>query len=167
MTNRKETLVSPEVGALLVKQLAHELKNHNLYKSFAAFFGREGIVDLEEYFNKSAAEEYNHHNWVFHYLSESDYKFNYPAIEANTEQASEYVLPFEQALAREIQTTQMLYAIYRQCVSEDDFMTASWLYEKLIKEQIEEENKSRMALDIINADADIFVKADKILDLLE
>lgn len=159
--------MSPEVGALLVKQLAHELKNHNLYKSFAAFFGREGIVDLEEYFNKSAAEEYNHHNWVFHYLSESDYEFNYPAIEANTEQASEYVSPFEQALAREIQTTQMLYAIYKQCVSEDDFMTASWLYEKLIKEQIEEENKSRMALDIINADADIFVKADKILDLLE
>lgn len=166
MTNRKETLVSPEVGALLVKQLAHELKNHNLYKSFAAFFGREGITDLEEYFNESAAEEYDHHSWVFSYLANSDYKFSYPAIEANTEVASEYIVPFEQALAREIQTTQLLYTLYKQCIGEDDFMTASWLSEKLIKEQIEEENKSRMALDIITADADIFVRAHKILDLL-
>ena len=46
-------------------------------------------------------------------------------------------------------------------------MTASWLYEKLIKEQIEEENTSRMAVTIMEEESDIYLKADKVLDLLE
>ena len=49
MTNRKLTLISPILGELLVKQLGHELKNYNLYMSFANFFAIEGITKLEEY----------------------------------------------------------------------------------------------------------------------
>ena len=37
---------------------------------------------------------------------------------------------------------------------------------KTIKEQIEEENTSKSAIDIINQEADIFLKAEKILELL-
>lgn len=165
--SRKECLISQEVGDMLVKQLAHELKNYNLYKTLAAFFGREGIVDLEEYYNKRANEEHNHHNWVFEYLSEGDFKFTYPAIEDNKLVPEDYITPFIWTVNREIETTQLIYAIYKQCIAEGDFMTASWLFEHLVKEQIEEENTSRMALAIMSQDADLFVKADKVLDLLE
>ena len=167
MENRKLCLISPEVGELLVKQTAHELKNHNLYKTFANYFSVEGITDLEEYYNKRAHEEYNHYQWIYDYLTDADYKFMQPDVEKNTEVIKSYVSPFDDTIIREMLTTEMLYKIYEQATSERDFMTASWLYEKLIKEQIEEENVTRMAKSIMLQDSDIFIRAENVLALLE
>ena len=167
MTNRKLSLISPALGELLVKQVAHELKNRNLYLSYANFFSVEGVVDLEEYYRKRAAEENNHHQWIMDYLSDGDYKFTYPAIEENTEKYEDYITPFKQTIDREILTTQMLYVIYEAATAEKDFMMASWLYEKLIKEQIEEENVSRMARTIMEETSDVYIRAEKVLELLE
>lgn len=164
--NRKLSLISPELGDLLVKQIAHELKNYNLYKSYANYFNIEGITDLEEYYLKRADEEKSHHEWIVEYLTEGDFKFKYPAIEQNEEVWDNYVKPFTQTIDREILTTQLIYAIYELATSQKDYMTASWLYEKLIKEQIEEENLSRMAKVIMEETSDIFIRADKVLDLL-
>jgi ferritin len=166
MSNRRLQLIDKELGNLLVKQIAHELKNYTLYKSYANFFSVEGITDLEKYYNQRASEEFNHQEWIANYLSNADCKFMYPAIEFNDEKAITYLDPFTQTVAREIQTTQMIYAIYELAVSLKDHMTASWLYEKLIKEQIEEENISRMACTIIEESSDIYLRADRILDLL-
>lgn len=164
---RKLTIISPALGTALVKQLAHELKNYNLYMSFANFFAIEGLSDLEEYYRKRANEEKNHHQWIMDYLTDGDYKFTYPEIDKNTETFDTVVKPFQQTVEREIQTTNMIYKLYDLATSEKDYMTASWLYEKLIKEQIEEENTSRMALTIMETEADIYTKASEVLDLLD
>lgn len=166
MTNRKLTLISPILGELLVKQIAHELKNYNLYLTYANYFSVEGIIDLENYYRKRADEENNHHKWIMDYLSEGDYKFMYPAVEQNSEKFEDYVTPFKQTVDREIQTTQMIYNIYETALIEKDYMTASWLYEKLIKEQIEEENISRMVVTIMEESSDIYLRARRILSLL-
>lgn len=167
MTTRKLCRLSPEIAGLLTKQLAHELKNYNLYKSFSNFFGVEGIVDLESYYNKRAAEEKNHAEWIHSFLTDGDYKFNYPTVEENKEVANDFETPFNMTVDREIQTTQMIYNIHKAAIDEGDLMTASWLYDHLVKEQIEEEDTSRMALSIMTKDADLFVKAKQVHDLLE
>lgn len=164
---RKLCLISKEIGKLLEKQLAHELKNYSLYKSFANFYGVEGLQDLEIYFNKRAEEEKNHSQWIDHYLTEADYEFVYPNIEANTEKWDDYESPFEFTVNREIETTQLIYKIYELAISQKDYMTSQWLLEFLIKEQIEEENISRMAMTIINAKSDIFISSKAILNLLK
>ena len=166
MGNRKLALISTELGSLLVAQLAHELKNYNLYQSFANYFGIEGIKDLESYYRKRASEELLHHQWIMDYLTDADVRFMYPSVDKNTEAFDNYVTPFKQTVDREIQTTEMLYRIYEAAISEKDFMTASWLYEKLIKEQIEEENTSRAALDIMEQEAALYTKAKQVYDLL-
>jgi len=166
MTSRKLCQISPELGELLVKQVAHELKNYNLYRSYANYFSVEGILDLEDYYLKRAHEESNHHDWIVTYLSEADYKFMYPAVEFNEEKFDNYVTPFIQTIDRELMTTNMIYAIYELAESQKDYMTMSWLLEKLIKEQIEEEATSRMARTIIEETSDIFIRAKRILDLL-
>lgn len=166
MTNRNLTLISPTLGALLVKQIAHELKNFNLYMSFANYFSVEGVTDLENYYRKRAEEENHHHQLIMDYLSDGDFKFIYPAIEMNSETFSDYITPFKQTVQREILTTQMIYTIYKAALAEEDYMTASWLYEKLIKEQIEEENTSRMATTIMEETSDIYLRAKKVLELL-
>lgn len=167
MANRKLCLISPKIGDLLVKQLEHEMKNYNLYRSFASFFAIEGYSALEEYYQKRATEEKLHHDWCFQYLTDGDYKFKYPSISENTETFSELIDPFKLTVDREILTTEMIYKIYEAALEEKDFMTASWLSKKLIKEQIEEENTSRMALTIMEESADIYNKADQVLDLLD
>ena len=166
MSNRKLCLISQEIGQLLVKQLAHELKNYNLYQSFSNFYAIEGISDLEAYYKKRADEELLHHQWCLHYLTEADYKFTYPKIDENMETFSTYEDPFKLTVDREIQTTQMIYRIYEAAIAEKDYMTASWLYGKLIKEQIEEENTSRMALRIIEEESDIYLRAQQIYNLI-
>lgn len=167
MANRKLSLISPTVGELLVKQVAHELKNRNLYLSYANYFSVEGITDLDKYYRKRAEEENLHHQWIMDYLSEGDYKFTYPTVEKNTEVFEDYITPFKQTIDRELLTTEMIYAIYDAGTAERDYMLCSWLYDKLIKEQIEEENISRMARTIMEETSDIYLKADKVLDLLE
>lgn len=165
--NRKVCQVSEKIQDLLIKQAAHELKNFNLYNSFSNYFSLEGLVDLQKYYAKRAKEEKLHHQWILDYMNDADARIEYPVIEVNTEQKIPNILfPFTATVDREIQTTQMIYAIYEVAIEEKDFMTASWLYEKLIKEQIEEESISRMAVSIIETDADIFIKAEQILDLL-
>lgn len=166
MGNRKLSLISQNLAELLVKQVAHELKNFNLYKSYANYFSIEGINDLSDYYNKRASEELLHHQWIIDYLTDADIKFMYPAIDQNTEKYEDYVTPFKQTVEREIQTTAMIYVIYEAAVSDKDYMTCSWLSEKLIKEQIEEENTSRAAIDIIEQDSAIYGRAAQIKDLL-
>lgn len=167
MINRKLQLISKELADLMIAQIAHELKNHNLYKSFANFFSVEGISDLEEYYNKRAHEEYNHHQWLIDFLNEADVKIIYPMIEKNTEVFEDYVTPFKQTVDREILTTQMLYKIYEQATTEKDFMTASWMFSRLIPENLEEENLSRLVLTVIEEErSDIFIKASQILKLI-
>lgn len=165
--SRKLVLVSETISNLLIKQLAHELKNYNLYKSFANYYDIEGCVALAEYYSKRADEELLHHKWILDYLTEGDVKFMYPAVEQNSEKPTDYVMPFKATIDREIQTTQMIYAIYEAAIAEKDYMTASWLFDKLIKEQIEEENTSRMALTIMEEESDIHFRAKKVLKLLK
>lgn len=159
--------ISPEVGELLTKQVAHEIKNYILYSSFQNYFSKEGIDDLAEYYQHRAKEERLHHEWIREFCNNADFRLIYPAVEMNAEQEiKSFMDPFEATIAREIETTDMLYKIHELALSQKDYMTASWLYEKLIKEQIEEESISRMAASIMETDGDIFNKADKVLDLL-
>lgn len=166
MENRKKCLISDAMGKLCIKQIAHELKNYNLYGTFASYFDVEGIADFAEYWKKRAVEELNHHNWVVSYLTEANYPVVYPAIEANDVEIKDYSTPFTASLDREIETTQMIYALYEQAQAEKDYMTVVWLQKTLLYEQIEEENTSKSALDIINQESDIFLKAEKVLELL-
>ena len=165
--NRKQQLISENLSKLLVRQLAHELKNFNLYKTFANYFTIEGIDDLAAYYNKRAAEEMKHHDWIFEYLTEGDVRFEYPEIIPNNIKVKSLLEPFQLTVDREIETTELLYAIYEAAEAEKDHMTCVWLQRPLLLEQIEEENTSRAALLVMEENADIFIKAERILDLLK
>lgn len=158
-------LLSPTVESLLINQANHEMKNFNLYKVFQNFFELEGLLDLATYYEQRAKEEFNHHNWIYSYLTDADCGIKY--ID-NTENVSnlDIITPFILTVKREVETTELIYKIYEQCLVEKDYMTASWLLQKLIPEQIEEENTSRMAQTIMEIDGDIFKKCNKVKSLL-
>jgi ferritin len=158
--------ISKKIEDLLINQIAHELKNFTLYRSYANFFATKGINDLYEYYHKRSEEEMKHHDWIYAFLSDGDSDFMYPAVEKNDQIITDYESVFHQTIAREIQTTELIYKIYDAAKEEGDSMTQSWLLELLIKEQVEEEDTSRNALDIMQQDDNIFHKAEKVLELL-
>jgi ferritin len=168
--NRTITLLSEDIKNLLLKQMAHELSNYSIYMTFAAFYSRNGYVNLEKYYRKRAEEEFKHHMWCFDYITEADCEFIYPAISVVPEKytpQNDLLKPFEWTVEREIETTQMIYAIYEQAVKENDRMTMYWLGKLLINEQIEEENTSRMAQSIAEQEDSWLEKAEEIYELLE
>ena len=125
--DRKIKTISDSVGDLLVKQIAHELFNHNLYRTFANFFALEGIVSLEKYYIARAEEELVHHRWIVDRLNEADYDFMYPAVEAVTEKFEDIVDPFKLTVLKEIETTELINKIADEAFKECDWQTLTWL----------------------------------------
>lgn len=166
--SRKLKLISDDMGALLIAQAAHELKNFILYSSFSNYYSLEGLEDLATYFARRAREEEYHHAWILKYMNDADCRMMYPAIPVNVEQKiTSPIDPFIATVNREIETTQMIYKIKERADLEKDYLTENWLQQLLIPEQTEEENTSRVARAIMEMDGDILFKATKVLRLLD
>ncbi len=164
--DRKLKLLSKPISDLLLIQVTHELENYMLYNMFSNFFALENILPLEEYYHKRAHEEMVHHNWIVDYLQEADCLLTYPTPNIQNT-AKTLIDPFILTVNKEIETTQMIYKIAEVALEEKDFMTFNWLNQHLIPEQIEEENTSRMARQIMELDADLLEKSEQILKLLK
>lgn len=152
--SRRECTLSKEIQELLLRQLKHELQNHNAYMNFANYFGVRGFVVLEEYYKQRADEEYLHHSWIRKYLNENDAEYIYPTIDQFDKKIDSMEAPFDITVDLEIETTQMIDEIIEQAASEGDWATFNWLMghdkEKgmLRDEQVEEESISRTVRDI-------------------
>ena len=167
---RRKCTLSKEIQQLLLRQLKHELQNHNIYMNFANYFGVRGLVVLEEYFKQRADEEYLHHSWVRKYLNENDAEYIYPTIEQFDKEITDMLTPFKLTVDLEIQTTQMIYEIVDQAANEGDWATFNWLngHDKetgmLVNEQVEEESISRTALDIAQSEGSWLRKEKSIMN---
>lgn len=168
--NRTGTL-SEKMVELLIRQLKHELYNHNLYRTFANYFGVKGFAVLEKYYIERAEEEKHHHDWIINYLGETDSNVKYPAIPEIEEEWDDMVKPFQITVDAEIKTTQMIYEMVDQASQEKDWGTYMWLLSEnddwgmLVKEQVEEESTSRTALDIAEGEGSWYRKEKSIYDM--
>ena len=172
-TKRRKCTLSEEMQNLLLRQLWHELYNHNLYRSFANFFGVQGLLVLEAYYIARAEEEKLHHDWIYDYLNTCDAEFIYPEIPAISEVFEDNIEPFKLTVDKEIETTMLIYEMVDQAIIEHDWATYHWLMDDnektgmLVKEQIEEENISRTALDIACSEGSWLRKEKSIMNAYE
>lgn len=161
--------MSEDMVSLFVRQIAHELHNYTLYKTFANYFGNEGLVLLQEYYNLRADEELLHHNWLVGFLNERGVMFKYPAISEVSEEFEDYVAPFELTVKVEEETTKMIYEIVNLAQKENDWITFAWLMQNDEKngamnmEQLEELSISNLALDIATQDGSWLEKERSIM----
>ena len=168
--SRRECTLSKEIQELLLRQLKHELQNHNIYMNFANYFWVRGFVFLEEYFKLRADEEYLHHSWIRKYLNENDAEYIYPTIDQFDKKIVDMVDPFKMTVDLEIETTQMIYEIVDQAAAECDWATFNWLnghdsvIGMLVNEQVEEESISRTALDIAESEGSWLRKEKSIMN---
>lgn len=139
--DRRKCTLSNEMIKMLVKQMAHELENHNLYKTFAAYFYRNDLSKLGVYYDLRAKEEYEHHSWIYTYLTDCDAEFQYPLVKVTEVEIKNHVTPFELTVDKEIETTLGIYEIVNKSFNEHDWNTYVFLTGddpktgKLVKEQ--------------------------------
>lgn len=163
--NSNKEVISSEIKNLLVNQLQHEMKNHNLYKMFALFYNSKGLFKMEDYYTKRAVEELKHYNWIQEYLLDCDVKIiSDLEIPANDNDIPDLNQPIIDTVEREIETTQLICKIANQAVKELDWKTFNFLNKNLIPEQVEEEKLSRNILKITSIDTDWLSKEDSVSD---
>lgn len=162
-TERTISSLKKEIAEILVIQIAHELYNQNLYKTFANYFGVKGFLKLEEYYLKRAHEEYNHSEWIREYLNDCDVIFQYPQIDKVEVTINNLIEPFILTVDKEIDTTDKINEIAIKALSLPDLATFNFL-QKLISEQIEEEKISRTILSIAKMEDTWLIKEKIILD---
>jgi ferritin len=167
---RRICTLSDKMVELLVRQLQHELYNHNLYRTFANFYGTQGLAVLEQYYIDRAEEEKLHHDWIYGYLNENDAIFIYPEIPGIVEKWDDNIKPFALTVDKEIETTGLIYDMVNQAVSDNDWATFNWLngddekVGRLVQEQVEEESISRTALDIAEEEGSWLRKEKSIMN---
>lgn len=159
--------IHPDLQKMLVEQMAHELYNHNLYRSFANYYSTKGLNKLSKYYSYRAIEEYNHYMWCVDFANECDMRYTTPAVDAISEEWSDLIKPFEITIDVEIETTEMIYDMADKAREIGDDIFLQWLNKPgmLIEEQNEECSLSRKALAIMNMDDSILAKQDAIENL--
>lgn len=167
---RRICTLSDKMIELLLRQLSHELYNHNLYRSFANYYGINGLAVLESYYIKRAEEEKLHHDWIINYLNYNDAAVIYPEVPAIKEDWEDPVTPFRLTVDKEIETTNLIKEMVNYSLAEKDWFTWCWLMGnspvegKLLPEQIEEESISRTALDIAEGEGSWLRKEKSIMN---
>ena len=167
----RKFLISDKMIELLNNQLQDELINHNLYCTFALFYQSRGLFKLEDYFMKRADEEMLHHKWIFGYLAYCGVPLQYPEIPAiNIDEVRDLIEPFKMTQDKEIETTQTINEIAKQCLAEGDFGTLAWLNGtgavegKLIPEQTEEMSISNDVYEIACIEGSWLTREKRILE---
>lgn len=159
--------LSDKMQELLLRQLSHELQNHNIYRTFANFFGTQGLNVLEEYYIQRAEEEKHHHDWIANYLNSCDAVYTYPEIPKVDYDLTDNIVPFQLTVDKEIETTKLIYEMVDQAFEEKDWITWKWLMGdddklgRLVVEQLEEETISRTTLDIASAKEGSWLRKEK------
>lgn len=164
---RRKQSIGSKTAELLVKQISHELYNHNLYRTFANYFAVKGLHKLEEYYIGRADEELNHHQWIVDRLNYADVAYKYPPIPAVNVDIPDEESTFVQTLDKEIETTLLIYDIVKSAEEENDRESVKWLQDTLVDEQTEEEHISRKFLKVAQQDTDWVTKEDYILTVYQ
>jgi ferritin len=160
---KKTQVISDKIAELLLKQVAREMFNHNLYATFCDYFKIIGLDPLAEYFKSRAKEEMNHHSWITEYLSDCSIPFAYPQIDAIEMEIPNHLFPFQKTVDAEIETTEWIKKIADIVFEEKDWQTFFWI-RKLVDEQVEEEGLSLKVLQLASQETDWITKSEAILN---
>lgn len=162
MIDRRLTYLSEKIGELLVAQVTHEKENNLLYLNAATWCNARGFIGNYKFFKKSADDETKHSEIIYKHLVESNFDFILPNISAqplmitDLDRCMQLQNLHNQALTREILTTQRLKIICKVCMEEDDYITFNAI-QPLVIEQREEENKCSTVLDQFEYTKDLII----------
>lgn len=158
---RQNTHLSESISDLLIVQYQHEMKNMQAYKQFSTWAHINGFPGASKWYREQAKEEEDHAEKIFDFLKDSGITFNLTSIEFYQIEINEYIDLFKNGLEIEVKTSTALNDIFFTCGEEKLFIAQEFV-NRLLYEQLAEENEARMRLAIV-LNGDILV-ADHIIN---
>lgn len=137
-----------EVVAGLQAQLNHERQNAQKYFYVASVFANMAYDGFAKFFTEQGKGELEHADWISELLISKRIQPVYNALEGVALPADVPELA-KFALVTELKTTQALKDLYSVCEDAGDYQVCS-LLDKMLLEQIEEENWSTDLVDLVS-----------------
>jgi ferritin len=143
-TNR----LSPTLQAALNAQMTKEGHASQIYLSYASWANSEGYSGIANFLFRHAQEERNHMMKILEYILQRGGTVKVSAIPEPPPNPTNVQECFNKVLAHEIDNTNAIYKLVKQCFDEGDW--ATWHFMQwFVKEQTEEETLALNLLDKI------------------
>ncbi len=130
--------MSDVVRGALNKQINREFYSAYLYLSMSAWFDREGYQGAAHWMKLQYAEEIQHVERFFSYMTERDYAVELDAIDKPKGEWSSPLDAFQDALQHEKQVSAWINELVDIAIHEKDHATNNFL-QWYVSEQVEEE----------------------------
>jgi ferritin len=158
-------MISDKLAKLLIEQIGHELRAHQLYMGISTYFERQSLSRWAKLFKDQSVEEAEHATKVMDFLTDNSIAFDLPALKAVSTRFVSPAEAVELALQSERNVSRQFQNISAVALAEQDH-TSHQFAQWFIAEQVEEERKIQGLLDLLGSGINLF-QAEPLLDQFE
>jgi ferritin len=158
-------MISDRLAKLLIEQIGHELRAHQLYMGMAVYFKRQSLDRWAKLFNDQSVEEAQHATKIMDFLVDNNVTYDLPALRAATTRYGSALEIAKAALENERKVTEQFREMGRTALAENDHISFQFL-QWFVEEQVEEERKAQGLIDLIDSGINLF-QAEPLLDQFE
>jgi ferritin len=158
-------MISDRATKLLIEQIGHELRAHQLYLGMALYFERLSLMRWGKLFRDQSIEEAGHATKIMEFLTDNGVSFDLPALKSATTRYSSAAEVAQAAMDNEQRVTGLFQTLSKAAVDDGDHRTYQFL-QWFIAEQVEEERKVQGLIDLIASGINLF-QAEPMLDTFE
>jgi ferritin len=154
-------LISDRLSKLLIEQIGHELRAHQLYMAIATYFERQSLSRWAKLFHDQSVEEAGHATKIMDFLTDNNVPFDIPALKAASTRYGSAAAAVQTALDSERAVSRQFQEMSSTALAENDH-TAHQFMGWFVAEQVEEERKAQALLDLINSGINLFQAEDEL-----
>jgi ferritin len=158
-------LISQRLAKLLIEQVGHELRAHQLYLGMSLYFQRQSLNRWGKLFHDQSTEEAGHATKIMDFLTDNEISFDLPALRAATTRYGSASELLRRALDNERQVSAQFQEMAKVALDEGDYTTHQFLL-WFIQEQVEEERKVQGLIDLVESGINLY-HAEPLLDQFE
>lgn len=146
---RQRLSINVDVMDLLNGQIAKEAHSSSIYLAMASWCDHNALENSAEFFYEQSKEERDHMMKIFKFINDNGGMAISPEVTDVTHDFNSLEGIFESALEQEIAITKSIHNIVLKCRKVNDLATENFL-QWFVKEQMEEEQTMRRALDLFD-----------------
>jgi bacterioferritin B len=159
------SMISQRLAKLLIEQVGHELKAHQLYLGMAIHFERQSLSRWAKLLRDQSTEEAEHATKIMDFLTDNEVAFDLPALKSATTRYTSATEVLKRALESERQVSAQFDEMAKAALDEGDYTSHQFLL-WFIEEQVEEERKVQALIDLVESGINLF-QAEPLLDQFE
>ncbi|MBC9797440.1 ferritin [Sinomicrobium weinanense] len=144
---RQKLSINVDVMDMLNEQIAKEAHSSSIYLAMASWCDHNALNNSAKFFYDQAEEEREHMMKIFRFINDNGGTSYSPEVSNIPHDYNSLEEIFESALGQEINITKSIHNIVLKCRKVNDLATENFL-QWFVKEQMEEEQTMRKALDL-------------------